>query len=182
MKDNYNAIERAVRCVDRVLSKIETFLSVGTTIVCGLLLLFGILNRVVFEIPLRWTEEASRLLLILMVFTSLPIVTRERAHLKLAFLSETLKNKKAVNVLNFIADASLIIIFSFIFVLFFKYAKDAQKFGIVSASMGFKMWILYGFCSLTFLDTALRAAMVVWDDFFSKKRLIPRGNDDFSTT
>ena len=101
MKDNYNAIERVVRYMDRVLSKIETFFSVGTTVACGLLLLFGILNRVVFKIPLRWTEEASRLLLILMVFTSLPIVTRERAHLKLAFLSETVKNKKVVTVLNF---------------------------------------------------------------------------------
>lgn len=182
MKDNYNAIERVMRFIDRVLSKTETFLSVGTTITCGLLLLFGILNRVVFKIPLRWTEEASRLLLILMVFTSLPIVTRERAHLKLAFLSETVKNKKVVTVLNFLADVSLIIIFAFISVLFFRYAVDAQKFGIVSPSMGFEMWILYGFCSLTFLDTTIRAFMVVWDDFFSKKTLLPRGNDDFSTT
>ncbi|MPN35034.1 hypothetical protein SDC9_182528 [bioreactor metagenome] len=177
---NYNAFERTLRRFDKAMSKIETFLAVGCISLCGLILLFSILNRLFFKIPLRWTEEACRMLLILTIFTTQPIVTRERSHLKLAFLSEMFKGKKAEKVLDFISDISVLAIFLTIFLLFLRYTLSSMKFTQLSPAMGYPMWILYGICTLTFLDSTVRAIMVCWDDYFAKRKLFPRGGDDFS--
>lgn len=178
----YTSVERGLRKFDRIMSKIETFVAVMCITVCGLLILFGILNRVIFKMPLRWTEEACRMLLILTIFTAQPIVTRERAHLKLPFLAEILKGKRGAKVLESIADVSLVIIFAVIFWLFFTYTISSMEYNQVSPAMGYPMWIMYGISSLAFLDTVIRAVMVTWDDNFSKKKLFPRSGEDFSTT
>lgn len=176
----YTPLERAIRKFDKIMSKIETFLAVSCITLCGAILLFSILNRLFFKIPLRWTEEACRMLLILTIFTAQPIVTRERSHLKLAFLSEVFKGKKIEKVLDTISDISVVAIFLTIFVLFFRYTLTSMKFTQLSPAMGYPMWALYGICTLTFLDTLIRAVMVCWDDHFAKKKLLPRGGDDFS--
>ncbi len=177
---NYTPLERAFRKFDKGMSKFETFLSVSCITVCGIILLFSILNRLFFSIPLRWTEEACRMLLILTIFTAQPIVTRERSHLKLAFLSEMCKGKTAEKVLNFISDFSVFVIFLTIFVLFLQHTLKSMRYTQLSPAMGYPMWVLYGICTLTFLDSAIRAIMVCWDDYFSKKKLFPKGGDDFS--
>lgn len=177
---NYNAFERAFRKFDKGMSKFETFLSVGCISACGIILLFSILNRLFFNIPLRWTEEACRMLLILTIFTAQPIVTRERSHLKLAFLSEMFKGKKAEKVLDFISDFSVLAIFLTIFLLFLQYTLMSMRYTQLSPAMGYPMWVLYGICTLTFLDSTIRAIMVCWDDYFAKRKLFPKGGDDFS--
>lgn len=182
MKEKYNLIERFFRKLDKILCKIEDACAVGTLSVCGVLLLFGILNRVIFKMPLRWTEEACRILLVLMVFSTQPIVTRSRAHLKLAFLSEIIKNEKVVKAIEFIGDLALVAAMTAILILFGKYTINTSHTTLKSASMGYPMWALYGLCTLTFLDATLRSIMVLWDDYFSKKSLFPKGDDDFSTT
>lgn len=182
MEKKFNLFERFLRRFDVIMSKIETFLSVGSISLCGAILLFSILNRALFKIPLRWTEEACRMLMIISIFSAQPIVTREKAHLKLAFLSEMLKGKKGEKIIEAIADASIFVIFTFIFVLFFKYTISATKYNQVSPAMGYPMWILYAYFTLTFFDTAIRAAMVFWDDYISKKNLFTHGDDEFTTT
>jgi TRAP-type C4-dicarboxylate transport system permease small subunit len=176
----FNAFERALRKFDKGMSKFETFLSVGCISLCGIILLFSILNRLFFNIPLRWTEEASRMLLILTIFTAQPIVVRERAELKLAFLSEMFKGKKAEKVLNFISDFSVFAIFLTISLLYLKYTLKSMQYTQLSPAMGYPMWILYGILTLAFLDSVIRAIMVCWNDYFAKKKLFPRGGDDFS--
>lgn len=176
----YSVFERIVRRIDKILSKVETFLSVGCITLCGTILLFSILNRLVFKMPLRWTEEACRMLLILTVFTAQPIVTRESAHLKLAVLSEMLSGKKAAKVIDFISDLSIFIIFIVIAYLFGAYTIDQTKFNQLSPAMGYPMWILYGIITLTLVDTVFRAILVIWDKYFSKKKLLDHGNEDFS--
>ncbi len=182
MKSEFNLFERFLRSFDAVLSKIETFLSVGSISLCGVILLFSILNRVLFKIPLRWTEEACRMLMIISIFSSQPIVTRERAHLKLAFLSEMLKGKKGEKIIDAIADASIIVIFTVVSILFFRYTISSSKYNQVSPAMGYPMWVLYGYLTLTLLDTTVRAIMVFWDDYFSKKKLFTHSDDEFTTT
>jgi len=176
----YTAFERGLMKFDRVLSKLETLLAVGCITLCGAIFLFSILNRLFFKIPLRWTEEACRMLLILTIFTAQPIVTRERSHLKLAFLAEAFRGKKAEKILEFISDFSLVVIFAVIFWLFLQYTLNSMKFTQLSPAMGYPMWWIYGICTLAFLDTTLRAVMVCWDDHFSKRRLFPRSGEEFS--
>ena len=180
----YTLWQRGLRKFDRIMSKIETFLAVACITLCGFLILFGILNRVLIKMPLRWTEEACRMLLILTIFTAQPIVTREWAHLKLAFLSEALKGRKAARVLETIADISLVVIFAVIFWLFGTYTISAMEYHQVSPAMGYPMWVMYGICTLAFLDTVIRAVMVTIDDNFSKKKLFPRRgeDDDYAVT
>jgi len=176
----YNLFERAIQKVDKALCKVETCVSVGCITLCGAILLFGILNRVLFKLPLRWTEEACRMLLILTIFTAQPIITRESAHLKLAFLSEMLSGKKAAKVLDFISDVSVFAIFCVVFYLFFTYTISLTQYHQLSPAMGYPMWMLYGILSLALLDTLFRSALVIWEKYFSKKKLLSHGDDDFS--
>lgn len=176
----YNLFERIAQKIDKILCKIETVVSVGCITLCGAILLFGIINRLIFKIPLRWTEEACRMLLILTVFSAQPIITRESAHLKLAFLSEMLSGKKSAKVLDFISDASVFAIFAVVFYLFLNYTISLSHYNQTSPAMGYPMWVLYAILSLMLFDTLLRALMVLWDNYFSKKKLFTHGDDDFS--
>lgn len=176
----YTPIERALRGYDRIMSKVETFLAVGCISLCGCIFLFTILNRLIFKMPLRWVEEACRMLLVLTVFSAQPIVIRERSQLKLAFLAEVLKGKPAEKVLGTICDLSLVAVFAVVFYLFLQYTLKTIAFPQYSPAMGYPMWVMYGLCTLTFLDSTIRALMVCWDDNFSKKKLFPKGGEDFS--
>ena len=176
----YTFVERVLRGYDRVMSKVETALSVGSISLCGCIFLFTILNRLFFKMPLRWVEEACRMLLVLTVFSAQPVIIRERSQLKLAFLAEVLKGKKAEKVLGTICDLSLMAVFAVIFVLFLQYTIKTIEFPQYSPAMGYPMWVMYGICTLTFLDSAIRALMVCWDDNFSKKKLFPKGGEEFS--
>lgn len=177
---NYNKFERIFRGFDKGMSKFETAFSVGCITLCGFILIFGILNRLIFKIPLRWTEEASRMLLILTIFGAQPIVCRERAHLKLAFLSETIKNSVVKKILNILSDGSIVVIFFILFVLFLQYTLNAMEYTQLSPAMGYPMWVMYGLCTLTLLDATVRSLMVFWDDNFARKKLFQSSGDDFS--
>lgn len=177
---NYNKFERILKGFDKGMSKFETVFAVGCITLCGFILIFGILNRLFFKIPVRWTEEASRMLLILTIFGAQPIVCRERAHLKLAFLSETAKNRIVKKLLSIISDFSLVVIFFIIFVLFLQYTLNAMEYTQLSPAMGYPMWVMYGLCTLTLLDATVRSIMVFWDDNFAKKKLFQSSGDDFS--
>ena len=176
----YNLFERTIQKIDKILCKVETFVSVGCITLCGAILLFSIINRLWIKLPLRWTEEASRMLLILTVFSAQPIVTRESAHLKLAFLSEMLTGTKAAKILDFISDASVFAIFAVVFYLFSTYTISLTHYNQLSPAMGYPMWVLYAILSLMLLDTLFRALLVIWDKYFSKKNLFTHGDDDFS--
>ena len=132
----YNLFERTIQKIDKILCKVETFVSVGCITLCGAILLFSIINRLWIKLPLRWTEEASRMLLILTVFSAQPIVTRESAHLKLAFLSEMLTGSKAAKILDFISDASVFAIFAVVFYLFSTYTISLTHYNQLSPAMG----------------------------------------------
>lgn len=177
---NYNKCERILRGFDKGMAKFETAFSVGCITLCGFILIFGILNRLIFKIPLRWTEEASRMLLILTIFGAQPIVCRERAHLKLAFLSETVKSPVLKKILNVLSDGSIVAIFLVLFVLFLQYTLNAMKYTQLSPAMGYPMWVMYGLCTLTLLDATVRSIMVFWDDNFAKKKLFQSSGDEFS--
>lgn len=175
-----NLFERIIQKIDKILCKVETGVSVGCVSLCGAILLFSILNRLIFKIPLRWTEEACRMLLILTVFTAQPIITREAAHLKLAILSEMLQGKKSAKVIEFISDLSVVVIYVLICYLFTAYTIDQTRFNQRSPAMGYPMWVMYGIISLTLLDTVFRSILVIWDKYIAKNQLLSHGNDDFS--
>lgn len=176
----YNIIERIFRWIDRVLLKYEKFITVFSISFCGLLLLFGVLNREIFKFPLRWTEEATRTLLVIMIFTAQPVICRERAHLKMAVLSEMLEGRKSGWFVDMLGDLALAATYVLLFILWLKYTLKTAAFPQTSPALGYPMWILYALCTLSFALAMLRTLMVTWDDYFSKKSLFPKTGEDIS--
>lgn len=179
--DTYTPFERFARKLDRVLSKIEDIVSIVCFTVIAGLVIFGILTRVALHIPCNWSEETCRILMIIVVYTGLSIVTRERANLRLSMLADALaKTKYGTKIANFGADLLLLITLALLTVLFVSLTQQTKAFGQVSPALGYPMWWVYAYVTFCFGLTSLRQLMVMWDDYFSKKSLFPKSGEDIS--
>ena len=116
-----------LRTIEKALNIVTTPLSRLLRHVAGILLLLmtaivvaQVLFRYVFNIPLSWTDESSRFLMIYMTYLCLPFVYLADKNIAMTFLTEILE-KKAPRVYSF-------------FLLL----------GHISAMLVFSVWITFG--------------------------------------
>ncbi|WEM45269.1 TRAP transporter small permease (plasmid) [Photobacterium sp. DA100] len=116
-----------LRTIEKALNIVTTPLSRLLRHVAGILLLLmtaivvaQVLFRYVFNIPLSWTDETSRFLMIYMTYLCLPFVYLADKNIAMTFLTEILE-KKAPRV------------YSFLLLL-----------GHISAMLVFTVWITFG--------------------------------------
>ncbi|MBY5944873.1 TRAP transporter small permease [Photobacterium rosenbergii] len=116
-----------LRTIEKALNIVTTPLSRLLRHVAGILLLLmtaivvaQVLFRYVFNIPLSWTDESSRFLMIYMTYLCLPFVYLADKNIAMTFLTEILE-KKAPRV------------YSFLLLL-----------GHISAMLVFSVWITFG--------------------------------------
>lgn len=75
---------------DQLLAKGENWVSVLIVCTIGLSVLFQVLSRFVFKVPLSWTEELSRFSLIWLTFIAAAIALRDNGHFAVDVISHRL--------------------------------------------------------------------------------------------
>jgi C4-dicarboxylate transporter DctQ subunit len=179
--EQLRAFEKLFTRIDHVLSAVESYCGVFCFALMGVFILFSIASRLFFHLPIIWIEEASRYLMIIGVYMGLPIVTREKSHLSLTLLPDLLRGK-ARTVVRFSCDLLIIATFAALAVICLIYTRLTFQFGQKSAAMAIPMWWMYGLITFTFLLNFIRQAMVMWNDYFAKHRLLEIKKEDITVS
>lgn len=106
--------------MSKVLDKIDTFLGKLESGICGVLLV--VMSLVVFlqivcrsmKVPLVWSEELSRFMFIWLIYMSVCIATRKKAHLCVDILPIFIRNEKVKIGLNIISNILCLCFFAFV--------------------------------------------------------------------
>ena len=144
-------LEKIIEKIDRTQ---EIFIVVLSTIMTTVVL-FNVFNRNVVKLTLGWPDELSRLLMIWLVYTAIPVCFARERNFKLSLITTFVFKKEnrtyqfILNVFNFIYSALLFAITIQICLIMF---ESGQK----STGIGLPMVIAYGILPACFFVIILR--------------------------
>lgn len=172
-----NNFQKMVVHLDKVLEKFSGFVTVTCFIAMTCLVLTGVGSRFIFKIPMMWIEEAARYLMITGVYIGISMAVRERAHLGLTGLVDMLPIKIKITV-KYIRE--IITIGSYIAFTGFAIAfmLNVQSMGQKSPALQYPMWVIYLPLIIGFGLSAVRAAMIFWNDYIFKNKALPDMYDE----
>jgi C4-dicarboxylate transporter, DctQ subunit len=159
MRAFFTKFDQGLSWVERTIAAVLLLLSVAL-IVCDVVLRAG------FSYALSWAGEATRYAIIWLVFVAGSIGARSSAHISIDFLAETLPPRLAHRVAQLAAIISsvtcgLVAWFGWSLVI------QMQKFGQISPSLEWPMWVIYlsvpmgaALMSLRFLQSAVSVDLV----------------------
>ena len=139
--------------------RIDEWLSILLLAAMTIVAFAQVLCRFVLNLPLDWSEELARYLLIMLVYLSGVITVREESMLRVEIIDLILKGR-ARKVLSIVVQ-----IVSCIFMLFVAYqntftVRNAMSVKQTSPAIGIPMALLYGCECLLFLLMAIMFAFV----------------------
>lgn len=178
---NLSKFEKAVIKVDKVLAGIENIIGGTAFVVMLLFVLFGIISRVFIHLPVTWIEESSRHLLVVGVYMGVSILTREKSHLALTMIPDSLP-KKAGAVMKFVGELMAFATLILVSVVVIQYSQQAFKFNQLSPALRYPMGYMYLYIASAFILSAIRQAMMLWNDYIAKNKVLERTIDDIAAT
>lgn len=102
--------------------------------------LFQILARMVFKIPASWSVEVGRAAFTAIVFLGTPLLILDDSQMCIKFIKESIKNRRATNILNVIND---------VFILFFEvtlaYGCYNRMLAEWTTAIPTVEWLTYGY-------------------------------------
>jgi len=129
--------------LDKIFSYLEKFLSFLIVLLISFMVLFifsQVVARFILNMPLSWTEEISRHIMIWMAFIATSVAYRHGAHLSIDLLATTLKPKARLVLRIFFL---LIIIGFLIFMVRYGIELTQKTFNQRSSSLGYRMSYVY---------------------------------------
>lgn len=135
-------IEKALNTVTTPLAKVLRHVAGILLLVMTVMVVAQVLFRYVFNVPLSWTDEAARFLMIYMTYLCLPFVYLADKNIAMTFVTEILE-KKVPRVFAFfclVGHVSAIIVFA----VWIKFGWNFFNTGSVMAdSLPISMYVIY---------------------------------------
>lgn len=178
---SYTFFEKKLIKLDKHLSDLESIIGIICFVMMAFFTMFSVISRILLHIPIIWIEETSRHLMVTGIYVGLAIVTRERAHLNLSVLSDILP-KKSAKVVEFVGDLLLFITFITLGFICASYAKQTMNFGQRSPALRYPMWYMYAYITFCFFLSSIRQLMIIWNYYFSKKKILSIQKDEITVT
>ncbi len=161
-------VTKGMRTLDTVMTKIEDVITITFMIVMTTVILIGVVMRFILKMPNLYGEEISRYSMIIVAFIGISIGVRQKAHLGIDGVVNSLP-AKAAKVLRVIA--SLVAMFAYGLLTFEAYAfvSYSKRMHQLSPAMRLPMWIVYCILLVGFAMSFIRSLMVFWNDFIAKE-------------
>lgn len=124
------------------IKKIDEHISM---ILLALLMIIGFLQvlfRYAFNLPLDWTEESSRYIMVVLVYLSAEVTVREQKMLRVEIIDLFVKDKAKVVLNTIVQLLSGLFIFYIAYLTTFQ-VKNAMKVDQLSPAMAIPMALLY---------------------------------------
>ena len=163
--------KKAFLALDKTLTFIEQNMAIYCFLIMTLVVLMGIVLRFVFKIPNLWGEELSRYLMVTGVFFGISLAGRQKAHMGIDLIVERLP-EKASRVVSFIAALVTLFSYGLLAYLSLMFVLKINRFGQISPSLNLPMALMYSTLLIGFFLSFIRQLMIIWDDFFSREKLL----------
>ncbi len=135
-------IEKALNTVTTPISKVLRHVAGILLLVMTVIVVAQVLFRYVLNIPLSWTDESSRFLMIYMTYLCLPFVYLTDKNIAMTFVTEIVEKKapRAYSALTLVGHITAIIVFA----VWIKFGMNFFQTGSVMAdSLPIPMYFVY---------------------------------------
>ena len=105
-------IERALNKVNAPVAKIGAEISGALLLLMVAIVLLQVGCRYILNIPLSWTDEASRFMMIYMTYLCLPIVYLNDQNIAMTFITDKFKGKRIYSLFMIVAHIASLILFA----------------------------------------------------------------------
>lgn len=108
----FKGIEKTLNKVNAPIAKFSAKFSGILLLVMTAIVLLQVGCRYILNIPLSWTDEASRFMMIYMTYLCLPIVYLRDQNIAMTFLTDKIKYFRVYHIFMIIAHLSALVLFS----------------------------------------------------------------------
>ena len=105
-------IERALNKINAPIAKIGAEVSGILLLIMTIIVLLQVGCRYILNIPLSWTDETSRFLMIYMTYLCLPIVYLNDQNIAMTFITDKFKGMRVYSLFMMIAHIASLILFA----------------------------------------------------------------------
>ncbi|WP_413701886.1 TRAP transporter small permease [Psychromonas sp. KJ10-10] len=133
-------IERALNKVNAPIAKMGAEISGALLLIMVAIVLLQVGFRYILNIPLSWTDEASRFMMIYMTYLCLPIVYLNDQNIAMTFVTDKFKGMRIYNLFMIIAHIASLVLFT----IWIYYGWIFYSTGTVMAdSVPIPMYVIY---------------------------------------
>ena len=134
------AIENGLNRINAPLSRLGSWIAGSMLVIMTIVVLLQVLFRYILNMPLSWTDEASRFLMIYMVYLCLPIIYLQDKNIAMTFLLDALDNTRIKHLLMVLIHILAILTF----IVWIKFGYDFFERGSSRAdSLPITMNVIY---------------------------------------
>lgn len=108
----FKGIETSLHKINEPIANIFTQLSGVLLLIMTVIVLLQVACRYVLNIPLSWTDETSRFLMIYMTYLCLPLVYLRDQNIAMTFMTDKFKNIRVYHVFMIVAHISALALFA----------------------------------------------------------------------
>ena len=163
-------INQIVIKFDKILTAFEDVFTGVCFVFMTVLVLAGVLTRFVLHIPFMWSEEASRYLMVAGTFVGISIAARDKSHLGLSLVVDSLPHKAGM-ALKIFSEIICIVIYCLLAYYAIEFLLQVKATPTKSAALSFMpMWVVYIPVALGLILTIIRVLMLFWNDHISKDK------------
>ena len=136
----FNIIENLLNKINSPIAKITENISGFLLLIMTLIVLFQVAFRYILNIPLSWSDEASRFLMIYMTYLCLPIIYLEDKNIAMTFVTDKLKDKRIYEVFMIVTHVVSLMLFA----VWIRFGWIFYQTGSVMAdSLPISMYVIY---------------------------------------
>ncbi|MBM7037966.1 TRAP transporter small permease [Vibrio ulleungensis] len=134
------AIENALHTINAPVARWTAQIAGFMLFVMTLIVLLQVACRYILNIPLSWTDESSRFLMIYMTYLCLPLIYLQDRNIAMTFITDKLKGTRVFELLMIVAHICAIVLF----VVWIYFGYNFFKTGSVMAdSIPIPMYVVY---------------------------------------
>lgn len=152
------AIEKGLNKINEPLGKLGSWIGGSLLVIMTVIVLLQVLFRYILNMPLSWTDETSRFMMIYMTYLCLPLIYLQDKNIAMTFLLDGLNGKRVKHLLMVFIHVLAIAAF----VVWIKFGYDFYLRGQSQAdSLPIKMYVIYAAPPLMMTITLLSAVQKI---------------------
>ncbi len=136
----FRQLEKALKVVNDPVAKWTSNLAGLLLLVMTVIVLVQIAFRYILNMPLSWTDESSRFLMIYMTYLCLPVIYLDDRNIAMTFITDKLQGTKLHDLLLIAAHSLALILFGFWIYFGFAFLKSGS---VMANSLPIPMYVVY---------------------------------------
>ncbi|MBM7037056.1 TRAP transporter small permease [Vibrio ulleungensis] len=136
----FKQLESALNIINKPIAAVTSQLAGLLLFAMTVIVLIQIAFRYVLNMPLSWTDESSRFLMIYMTYLCLPIIYLDDRNIAMTFITDKLQGTRLYELLMLFAHLTALILFGFWIYFGLAFLKSGS---VMADSLPIPMYVVY---------------------------------------